>query len=81
VVQAIKAFAERRGWRHETHRQVWAVVRRLSQEMGDATYVRLLAEVEQLHINFYEGHLEEYDVRLLTESAGELRRRILSQLG
>ena len=78
VVQAVKAVAERRGWRHDAHRLVWAALRRIAQEAGDATYIKLFAEVEQLHQNFYEGHLDEYDVRILAESARELRGRLLT---
>ncbi|MEL9991895.1 MAG: PaREP1 family protein [Thermoproteus sp.] len=78
VVQAVKAVAERRGWRHDSHRLVWAAVRRISQERGDPAYVERFAAVEQLHVNFYEGHLEEYDVKILANLAGELRRSLIS---
>ena len=78
VVQAVKAVAERRGWRHDAHRLIWAALRRIAQEAGDATYIRLFAEVVQLHQNFYEGHLDEYDVRILAESARELRGKLLA---
>ncbi|MCY0890010.1 MAG: hypothetical protein OWQ51_03355 [Pyrobaculum arsenaticum] len=34
--------------------------------------------MEQLHQNFYEEHLDEYDMRILAESARELRIKLLA---
>jgi len=37
-------------------------------------------ELEQLHINFYEGHLDKWDVERLTEAAAKLRKALFGVL-
>ncbi|ABL88540.1 PaREP1/PaREP8 domain containing family protein [Pyrobaculum islandicum DSM 4184] len=81
VVQLVKAVAEARRWPHDTHRLVWAAVRRISQELGDREVVKLFAQVEQLHVNFYEGHLERWDVDVFVEAAKTLREKLGAALG
>jgi predicted metal-dependent hydrolase len=76
IIQLIKAVAETRGLRHDSHRLVWAVVRRVATETGDEEVIKLFAAVEQLHINFYEGHLERADFEVLKRAAAELRDKL-----
>ncbi|MEL9990851.1 MAG: PaREP1 family protein [Thermoproteus sp.] len=71
VVQMVKAYAESHGLPHDSHRLIWAAVRRLSRE--EPRSILLFAAVEQLHVNFYEGHLEREDVEKLVEAAAEFR--------
>ncbi|MEZ0248098.1 MAG: PaREP1 family protein, partial [Thermoproteus sp.] len=78
VVQAVKAYAESRGLPHDSHQLIWAAVRRLSKEAPRA--VLLFAAVEQLHVNFYEGHLEREDVDELVKAAAELRNLVLGRV-
>jgi len=79
VVQLVKAVAERKGLKHHTHRLVWAAVRKIAME-HDPEIITLFAAVEQLHINFYEGHLDKWDVEKLTEAAAKLRKALFSIL-
>ncbi|MEM1598549.1 MAG: PaREP1 family protein [Pyrobaculum sp.] len=74
VVQMVKAYAESHGLPHDSRRPTWAAVRRLSRE--EPRSVLLFAAVEQLHVNFYEGHLEREDVEKLVEAAAELRELV-----
>jgi hypothetical protein len=76
VVQLVKAVAEAKGLRHDSHRLLWAVVRGLAAETGDSEIVKLFAAAGQLHINFYEGHLERYDFEIIRGLAAELRERL-----
>lgn len=74
VVQMVRAYAESHGLPHDGRRPTWAAVRRLSRE--EPRSVLLFAAVEQLHVNFYEGHLEREDVEKLVEAAAELRELV-----
>lgn len=57
---AVKAIAEGRGWRHKSHRDLFDVVHRLANEM-DQQEIRTLFKgaAGALHINFYEGWLDD----------------------
>ena len=63
VVQPLKAIAELRGWRHQSHRDVYAVALPVAQEYGfDVYQVNALADAYRVgHENFYENYrsLEE----------------------
>jgi PaREP1/PaREP8 domain containing family protein len=76
IVQLVKAVAETRGLRHDSHRLIWAVVRRIATETGDEEAIKLFAAVEQLHVNFYEGHLDRFDFEVLKKAAAELRDKL-----
>ena len=76
VVQLVKAVAERRGWRHDTHHLVWAAVRNIAKELRDRNILTLFAAVEQLHVNFYEGHLGEEEVKEFANAAATLREKL-----
>ncbi|MGC9052168.1 PaREP1 family protein [Pyrobaculum sp.] len=71
VVQSVKAYAEVSGLPHDSHRLIWAVVRRLARDKPEL--ITMFAAVEQLHINFYEGHLERGDIEALLKAAESVR--------
>jgi hypothetical protein len=79
VVQAMKAYAEAMGMPHDSLRLIWAAVRRLARD--NAEVLTLFAVVEQLHINFYGGHLEKDDVEHLTEKAMHMVEYVEGLLG
>ena len=49
----LKAIAERRGWRYETHRQVFDIIERIAEELGDEEVRYLFAFANGLHRNYY----------------------------
>ena len=53
VAHRVKDIAERRGWRYETHGQIYGIVRRLSRELGEPRLEALLRVPSGLHKNFY----------------------------
>ena len=57
VVHPVKAMAEQRGWRHESHQDVHAVMSQVVLEYGfDSDQVRVLSEAYRVgHENFYEN--------------------------
>ena len=68
---AVKAIAEGRGWRHKSHAELFRVARRLTAEMEQPEIHRLFNVASELHINFYEGWLNDGDI---AESLTEVRR-------
>ena len=59
---AVKAIAEGRGWRHKSHADLFDVVRRLTNEMEQPEIRALFKVANGLHINFYEGWLNDGDI-------------------
>lgn len=53
VAHQMKVVAEKRGWPYKTHRHVYEIADRLSEEMGDPTLRRLFNTANTLHQNFY----------------------------
>jgi len=51
----VKGVAERRGWRHGGHRELYQVVNGLEQESGDSEFRVLFNAASALHSNFYEN--------------------------
>ena len=58
VVQPVKAVAEQRGWQHESHQDIRAVLSQLMLEYGfDSDQVYALSDAYFIgHENFYENH-------------------------
>ena len=61
--QAVKAVAQGRGWEHNTHGDLFRVVRLLAVEPGGYGLDRLFGVANILHVNFYENWLEASTVR------------------
>ena len=72
----VKAIAEGRGWRHKSHRELFGVARRLADEMERPEIRRLFMVASKLHINFYEGWMDDEEIARDIESV----RRLLAML-
>ena len=55
VAQMIKAVASSRGWRHDSHAALYAVIDRLVKETGDDGIHLRFGMANALHQNFYEN--------------------------
>ena len=55
AAQMVKAVAEARDWRHQTHADLYRVVSRLADELADERLQVLFHSANALHQNFYEG--------------------------
>ena len=55
AAQMVKAAAEERGWSHNSHHELYAVINRLAGDIGDPQLRDLFATAGSLHANFYEG--------------------------
>ena len=51
----VKGLAEKRGWQHGGHRQLYQTVNRLAQEASDREIRILFNSASALHTNFYEN--------------------------
>ena len=71
AAQGVKALAEERGWHHDSHGLLFDVVGQVSDERrGRPVRVRFRA-AQELHTNFYENWLEDYEV---AESIAKVER-------
>lgn len=55
AAQMAKAVADRRGWRHDSHRSLFQAVDRLVDETGDQELGAAFQIASSLHTNFYEN--------------------------
>ena len=62
AAQMVKAAAESRGWRHQSHRDLYVTIDRLVEETGDSDIRLAFASAGALHTNFYEGWLSHETV-------------------
>ena len=59
AARAVKAVAERQGWRHGSHRDLFAAVDRITATTGQSEVRDLFSAANSLHQNFYEGWLSD----------------------
>ena len=53
--QMVKAVAQERGWRHQSHQALRGTVNALLKETGDSELGSLFGSAGDLHTNFYEN--------------------------
>jgi len=75
VTALLNAIAEKRGWKHYSHRDYAEIVERLSEEVGEPLG-RLFASCERLHSDFYHNFL----TRLNFDAHGEDSLRLVEIL-
>ena len=76
TARMVKAVAESRGWSHNTHRDLHAVIRRLVGQTGDPDIRVTFNAAGALHQNFYEGWLEREDVEADLAQVAELVEKL-----
>ena len=63
AAEVVKAIAEKRGWDHRRHEDLYSCVDRMATEIQDNTILVSVNNAGQLHTNFYEGWLAEGNVK------------------
>ena len=63
AAQIVKAIAELRGWTHDNHGALYAVIDRVVHETGNDDIRRLFSVAGQLHVNFYENWMSSDHVQ------------------
>ena len=76
AAHALKAIAERRGWRNRAHTHNEAIAVHLAKLSGDERIFPLYQAAEMLHRNFYEDWKGEAALRMGLESVAELLPRL-----
>ncbi len=54
AARMVKGVAEKKGWQHNSHRELHQIVNRLAQETGERRIRVLFSVASALHSNFYE---------------------------
>ena len=73
AAQMAKAAASSRGWEHDQHRNLWTVVKDLTNEAGDQEIHELFVSANGLHVNFYEN---TYDAQMVALYIGRVEQFI-----
>ena len=55
AAHAVKSIAEREGWRHDKHSDLFRAVDNIVNRTGDPEIRNLFSVANSLHQNFYEG--------------------------
>ena len=76
AAQTVKAAAEQRGWRHQSHGDLFQIVKRLADESTDSSPHALFHSAKALHQNFYEGLMTEDSVAVGLQQVDEFVRRL-----
>ena len=72
VAHYLKAVAKQRGWRNDSHREIFTIKDRLASETDDPDRLNLLFNsIRSLHQNFYEPLYSADNVRVGINSARE----------
>ena len=71
ATHALRAVAEQRGWSHGRHRDLFPVVGRTIDEMGQSELRLLFQSANVLHPNCYENWLSE---RMVRDGIGDVRQ-------
>ena len=72
AAHAVKAVAQRRGWRHNSHRDLFVVSSRLTTATGRLEIAELFSVANALHQNFYEGWMNEEHIAMNLDSVERL---------
>ena len=72
AAHAVKALAQRRGWRHNSHRDLFVVSSRLTAATGRLEIAELFSVANALHQNFYEGWMNEEHIAMNLDSVERL---------
>ena len=62
AAHAIKAVAQEREWRHDSHARLFGIVDRLVAETGESDIRELFRTAGEVHKNFYEGKMSKEDI-------------------
>ena len=72
AAHAVKAISEHRGWRHESHRDLFDAARRIANELSQPRIRELFSLASVLHKNFYEGWYSDEEVERGLQEVREL---------
>ena len=62
AAHAMKAVAQEREWRHDSHARLFGIADRLVAETGNSDIIELFRVASDAHKNFYEGNMSQEDI-------------------
>ena len=80
ATHAIMAVAQRRAWRHGSHRALKEAAIKLSDERDDIGIRRGFAAAEKFHSNFYHDHMGDFELDIDRPKAHDFVHRVLALL-
>ncbi|MBW8050252.1 MAG: hypothetical protein FVQ77_07930 [Cytophagales bacterium] len=78
AAQIVKAYAQKKGWVHNGHRELFEVVGKIASETDDEELRGLFGNASALHSNFYEGWFSKKDVIANSEQVKKFVDKIKS---
>ena len=72
AAHAVKSIAEREGWRHDKHSDLFRAVDNIVNRTGDSEIRTLFSVANSLHQNFYEGWFSDRFIASNIEDVGSL---------
>jgi hypothetical protein len=72
----VKGVAQRRGWGHTGHRELFQVVNRLAEETSDRELRTLFDIANSLHSNFYENWMPQEWIEDRAEGVREFLEKL-----
>ena len=81
AARATKAVAAHMGMSHGSHRELFWVAQRLSDETGIQGLRQLLGDASALHIHFYESNLRQDEMEIRVDSANRFIEAVASIFG
>lgn len=81
AARATKAVAAHMGMSHGSHRELFWVAQRLSDESGIQGLRKLLGGAAALHVYFYESNLEPEEMEIHVDSANRFIEAVASIFG
>jgi hypothetical protein len=76
AAQAVKAYSELRGWRHDGHALLFQNVSMISNEQKDDNLKMQFVAAGMLHTNFYENWLTQDEVESCTKAVKRFCEKI-----
>ena len=71
AAHAIKAVAQERGRRHDSHARLFGIADRLVAETGESDIREIFGIASDVHKNFYEGSMSKEEI---ADSLADIRR-------
>ena len=72
----VKGVAQRKGWAHHGHRELYRLVNRLAEETGERQLRVLFNSASALHSNFYENWMPREMVEDSLSQVGEFIQKL-----
>ena len=76
AAEMVKAVAEKRGWNHQSHEDLYVAADRIANEIRDSLVLTQFNNAGQLHANFYEGWMGEPNIKAGLDEVKKLVGRL-----